>query len=734
MGKVNQWVDEKPTARLLINYGFLLIALSAVYFAWSIESKPLSVAVFLGGIAMVPVLFQQLAEPRATHSQLIAVLSKIFEDCDDPVLCLDRDCRVLFANLATVKKLGNRLKISDLAELGNLGLNARQIALEQQDLTLIICATENAAHEFSFPLVSYGGGGEIIHKNKASEDLFDRNLEVFKSGFGSGRHVSLSTAHGHETLQISRVENESCGVDICLNNAPPDAVRPIEISDIPMPLMIMTPGGDIEHFNARAAELVGYALHHAKHLSEVVDGPGRPVCEWLREANARQVPLQPEVVKCKLSEDERFLHMSLTNLYASDGAKILVAFNDATELKSLEAQVVQSQKMQAIGQLAGGVAHDFNNLLTAIRGYCDLLLMRHTEGSADYADLVQILDNSNRAAHLVRQLLAFSRKQTLRPQNVEVEDVLSDLTHLLNRLVGEQIELNVIQSPDLGHIRIDRNQLEQVIVNLVVNARDAITGLGSIEIVGKIVHIGQREQIQNVPIPAGDYVLIRVKDSGSGITPEKQKRIFEPFFTTKPAGQGTGLGLSMVYGIVKQSGGYVFVESDAGSGAEFFLYFPKLTSLDRQETIVEDENVGEQSHLEGTILIVEDEAPVRTFACRALSMKGHGVLEASNGVEALEIVRDQDIHVDIIITDVIMPQLDGPAWVKQARALGIDTPVIFMSGYSDDLLDTPEHELGPTSFLSKPFTLEQLASEVSSRLNEARGNAKAQREEAVSQQ
>jgi len=253
-----------------------------------------------------------------------------------------------------------------------------------------------------------------------------------------------------------------------------------------------------------------------------------------------------------------------------------------TELKTLEAQFVQSQKMQAIGQLAGGVAHDFNNLLTAISGHCDLLLLKHDEGHQNYADLIQIHQNANRAASLVGQLLAFSRKQNLQLESIDLRATLADLTHLLNRLVGEKVTLTLEHQDELAPIRADRRQLEQVLMNLVVNARDAMQGSGEIRVVTNNMTLVSAMRKDRVVVPPGDYVVVNVVDEGTGIPPERLSKIFEPFYTTKRTGEGTGLGLSTVYGIVKQTGGYVFVESKLGEGSTFSLVFPRQDATAEQ--------------------------------------------------------------------------------------------------------------------------------------------------------
>ena len=319
----------------------------------------------------------------------------------------------------------------------------------------------------------------------------------------------------------------------------------------------------------------------------------------------------------------------------------MLHFIDVTEQKNLEAQFAQSQKMQAVGQLAGGVAHDFNNLLTAMIGFCDLLLMRFKPGDPSFADIMQIKQNANRAANLVRQLLAFSRQQTLQPRILDITDVLVELSHLLRRLIGENIELKVVHGRDLGLAKVDQGQLEQVIINLAVNARDAMPGGGTLTI--RTANHTQTGSVRRgaETLPAGDYVVIEVVDTGIGIPKENLERIFEPFFSTKEIGSGTGLGLSTVYGIVKQTGGFIFVDSETGKGATFQIYLPRYQQSDIAAAARADPAEApavQDTTGTGTVMLVEDEDPVRIFGARALRNKGYTVIEARSGEAALELM------------------------------------------------------------------------------------------------
>lgn len=392
---------------------------------------------------------------------------------------------------------------------------------------------------------------------------------------------------------------------------------------------------------------------------------------------------------------------------------IILYFVDATDQKQLEVQFAQSQKMQAVGQLAGGVAHDFNNVLTAIIGHCDLLFSQHKVGDPSFADINQIKQNANRAADLVRQLLAFSRKQTLMPKVLELPNAIAETKTLLDRLLGETIELKIHHERDLGFVKVDQGQLEQVIVNLAVNARDAMKSDGSLSIRTYNVSESDCRKLRHTLMPDAEYVCIEISDTGAGIAKEDFGQIFEPFFTTKKTGEGTGLGLSTVYGIVKQTGGFIFPTSEVGVGTTFHIYLPRHEAEETAIEVTEKEK-SEPADLSGagTILLVEDEEAVRAFASRALSTRGYNVLEAENGEIALDIVDECGDEIDLVISDVVMPNLDGPSMAKKLRERYPDVKVIFISGYTEDAFEDELERPEDFIFLPKPFSLKQLASKV----------------------
>tara|TARA_R110002124_G_scaffold64985_2_gene177907 strand:- start:728075 stop:730705 length:2631 start_codon:yes stop_codon:yes gene_type:complete len=400
---------------------------------------------------------------------------------------------------------------------------------------------------------------------------------------------------------------------------------------------------------------------------------------------------------------------------------IVLHFLDTSEKKSLEQQFAQSQKMQAVGQLAGGVAHDFNNLLTAIIGFSDLLLLRHKPGDPSFQDIMQIKQNSNRAANLVRQLLAFSRQQTLRPKVQDITDILTEVSHLVRRLLGANVELEITHGENLGLVRVDGGQMEQVIINMAVNARDAMDGAGHLTIATSHYSNINAEKIGEDELAPGHWVKLMISDTGSGISPAILERIFEPFFTTKDVGKGTGLGLATVYGIIRQTGGFLNVDSVIGEGTTFTIYLPVAVAIEGEEEDEVDGDIALEAvpvsakprDLTGTakILLVDDEDAVRNFSERALNNKGYDVVGADCGETALEALAEHGIDsFDLVVTDVIMPNIDGPTLANKIRETHPDMKIIFVSGYTEEKLK--EHMGENIYFLPKPFSLKQLAEKV----------------------
>jgi two-component system cell cycle sensor histidine kinase/response regulator CckA len=425
--------------------------------------------------------------------------------------------------------------------------------------------------------------------------------------------------------------------------------------------------------------------------------------------NARGPAMSGDIAIRLTRDPKEPVALTIAGLRGLGDAAVLLLLKDNSEEAKLKRQIAQATKMQAVGQLAGGVAHDFNNILTAIIGHCDLMLMRHTPGDSDYDDIQQIKSNSNRAAGLTRQLLAFSRQQTLRPQVLQLPDVVSEVSHLLKRLLGETVVLVVKHGRNLGSIRADPGQLEQVIINLAVNARDAMaaTGGGTLTIQTYAVRADQVAELGSEILPIADYTALSVSDTGCGIPASVLGKVFEPFFTTKEVGKGTGLGLSTVYGIVKQSGGFIFADSKVDEGTRFVIYLPVHNSEETKQAPRQVKNDENELWGSGTVLLVEDEPMVRTVAERALTRHGYSVVTANNGSEALEILNRGDEFV-LLISDVVMPEMDGPTMVRAARESRPELPVLFMSGYAEEQL-RKSIDLDQVAFLPKPFSVQELA-------------------------
>ncbi|MFS4439052.1 ATP-binding protein [Paracoccaceae bacterium GXU_MW_L88] len=516
--------------------------------------------------------------------------------------------------------------------------------------------------------------------------------------------------------------HEIAGSDLTLL-LPRSAVQDLRgrlLDDVPASSVLMDSKGFIVGFNKAAEKLMGPQLEVGTPFAGLTEGVVHSFEQRLADTLESRYLGRAEVVKYRRDGEDLFLQLALGRTCIDGDCYVIAVLEDTTDLKKLEAQFVQSQKMQAVGQLAGGVAHDFNNLLTAINGHCDLLLMRTDLHDPAHADLMQIRHNSNRAAALVRQLLAFSRKQTLRPQIIDMHDLLADLFHLLDRLISDPVTLHLDMPDDLNSVRADARQLEQVIMNLVVNARDAMPNGGQIAITPRNLTLKADVERDKVIVPRGDYVVIDVTDQGVGIAEDNRRKIFDPFFTTKEAGAGTGLGLSTVYGIIKQTGGFIFLESEVGKGSTFSVFLPVAA----HEVDAEAPKVKKPAAVpgRGRILLAEDEVPVRMFASRALSMRGFDVTEASSGIEALESIETLG-PPDLIISDVLMPGMDGPAWVSQAIEAGVKCPVIFMSGFSDDMLAESDTPICDYEFLGKPFSLDDLMDVVSYKLQQEEDQA-----------
>ncbi|MCK0166354.1 ATP-binding protein [Jannaschia sp. S6380] len=866
---------------------FLIVALGALAVSPLIDvgvtrTLLLTVAVALGAIFVALHLTAMIMAGAARRR--LKIIMEFLEHDSAPGFCTDETGRIFAQNLAALDRFGSHdgstmtrafepLFANPDSVVHRLRSSARGRASAREDVVTrrghvrvavhripggflwrledLADRPPRAADGIGLPVLTFGPSGTVLYMNEVLRSTIGRRPNRLRDLFEevplqNGGVNRLIAKNGPEPVRTVLSEPVNGRSEVFILPAGESADGRVALDALPVALLRLDGEGRVIFANRLARDLLPATSGPGEtRLAAMVEGLGRSIKEWVSEAAAGRGLYRAEVVRITGAEVETYLQITLGRpLDESDGS-LLAVLSDATELKTLEAQFVQSQKMQAIGQLAGGVAHDFNNLLTAISGHCDLLLLRHDEEDDDYADLMQITQNANRAAALVGQLLAFSRKQTLQMQPIDLRDTLSDLAHLLNRLVGDNVGLRLEHDPALIPVRGDRRQLEQVLMNLVVNARDAMPDGGEILIETKCRFLDEPMMRDRVTVPAGQYVVVRVSDQGRGISADNLARIFEPFFTTKRPGEGTGLGLSMAYGIIKQSGGYIFADSTIGKGTRFSLYFPAmagdaeiveidapplplplpfphLTDQDYQpdlaypdlrdlsalsgagamagsgsdrrtatsvskgsseaavpaedvdtdgdgpcageaepaqaivpdgspeeavdrllETVSggvgagsenrpaeiematgeadEDLSGGERGGIDLSgvdiepdkperplVLLVEDEAPVRAFASRALRLRGYDVVEAESAEVALERLTDADLAVDLFVTDVMMPGLDGPTWVREALKTRPDVRTIFISGYTQDALSETSIPVPNAIFLPKPFSLNDL--------------------------
>ena len=487
------------------------------------------------------------------------------------------------------------------------------------------------------------------------------------------------------------------------------------INNAPMGIAEVDGIGILRMANAAFLALSANARRGAALSGMIVKDDQAALAQSLSVALASEATLN--VVEATVAGDKpRVVQFTFTRLAAGDETAVVFAL-DKTESKALEAQLAQGQKMQAVGQLASGIAHDFNNVLTPIIGFADLLLAKMRPTDPAFADVMNIKQNANRAANLVRQLLAFSRKQTLQPKVHSLTEAMSDLGNLLGRVLGEKVELRISHGRDLGLVLVDIHQFEQVIINLAVNARDAMPKGGALTVRTYNVTEDDSRGIGPNFMAPGEYVACEVEDTGSGIPTDILNKIWEPFFSTKDVGKGTGLGLSTVYGIIKQTGGFIFCDSVIGKGTTFRIYLPRHypapVIVDPAAPPPPPAAPKRSDYTgKGRILLVEDEDAVRAFAVRALTSRGYTVVEADSGESALEKMEADTQGFELILSDVVMPEMDGPTMLRELRKRGVKTKVIFVSGYAEDAFEKNLEGQTDFAFLPKPFSLKQLVEKV----------------------
>ncbi len=685
-----------------------IAAAAAVFFAVdaagaAVLAAPLAVVVLLLGAVSVVVLHrleerviaaarERAASERAREDALRAERDRLADFLDNlPVgfYSADADGGLRYANRTLADWLGRSAQ-----ELTASAVRVHDILGLDPDAAGDAPATFEAAGEATGLAVALHGGGETRRASLTQN--------VARDAAGAPLHTR------------SVVTRAADGA------APPGAEqrfsRFFEVA--PIGIALIDTGGTLVECNRMFRALIGGTDPVGRSLVALIDARDRTQVEArLDPAGHQRGAMAPFEVRLDGREATALIHAS--PLEDSDGtvSGTILHLIDTTEQKNLELQFFQSQKMQAVGQLAGGIAHDFNNLLTAMMGFCDLLLMRHQAGDPSFADIMQVKQNVNRAAGLVRQLLAFSRRQTLQPKVLVLTDVLAELSNLLRRLIGEKIELEMVHARNLGLVRADQGQIEQVIINLAVNARDAMAGAGgTLTIRTSNATEAEASRFEHGKlVPPGEYLRIEVGDTGTGIAREHINKIYEPFFSTKEVGEGTGLGLSTVYGIVKQTGGFIFVDSTPGEGSTFSIFLPRHRRSEAEQATSEAPARREPAKDltgKGTILLVEDEESVRMFGARALRGKGYTVLEADSGEAALDLIGGHDCDIDLLISDVVMPGMDGTELVERVRASRPELKVIFISGYAEEAFGEKLGRSRDVHFLPKPFSLAQLAGTV----------------------
>ncbi|RIK97974.1 MAG: hybrid sensor histidine kinase/response regulator [Proteobacteria bacterium] len=597
----------------------------------------------------------------------------------------------------------------DLAEIGSGGLKLADIVAG--DGAALITSVQPAPGEVKTEVV------DVDLRMRGGKTMPARLYH--KLAFGADGRPGAS-----RTLVISRARDEGADLQRAAE------VRFMRFFDhTPMAIATVDRDGRVVRANARFAKLAQSLAPAAANPASILDAVSARDRDTLKGAIASAAEGQGDIAPVEAMLDgakERWGLFYVTGVgEQGDAEAAIVYLLEITEKRSLENQFAQSQKMQAVGQLAGGIAHDFNNVLSAIMMANDFLLNAHKPTDPSFQDIMQIKQNATRAATLVRQLLAFSRRQTMRPQVLDLGDALSDLTMLLRRLIGEKVKLDVVHSRDLWPVKVDVSQFEQVIVNLAVNARDAMSDGGRLTVKTANVPADEAGRLAHQGLPAADFVRIDVIDTGTGMPPDVVDKIFEPFFSTKEVGKGTGLGLSTVYGIVKQTDGFIYVDSNPGEGTAFHIFLPRHVAPAIPATPEPAPEVSPASAEpsasparsrdltgQGTILLVEDEEGLRALNARGLRSRGYNVIEAANGIEALEVLEDQDGAIDLVVSDVVMPEMDGPTMLAAMRKRNPDLRIIFVSGYAEDAFEKSLPDNEQFAFLPKPFTLSQLVEAV----------------------
>jgi two-component system cell cycle sensor histidine kinase/response regulator CckA len=539
--------------------------------------------------------------------------------------------------------------------------------------------------------------------------------------------VGAGGAASAANLYCSNGSADTCLCLVMLGGAPGNLADSFELllARAPQPIALTSPKGVIQAANDAFRELFSGSGKDPASATELC---GKSLALIVAEASSQNVRdriaglaagdgLQAGPIDVQASLKGPGNRRALLSIFpVANGSNLIVTATPSGAPALSGEAAAQSEKLQAVGELAGGIAHDFNNLLTAIIGYSDLLLRRFRASDSAFKDVMNIKNSATRAAELVKQILAYSRRQTLRPALLKLTDVIEEFQATMGRTLGEAVRAHVQHGRDLWFVKADEGQLFQVVMNLAVNARDAMPNGGEIAI--RTANVSERESLslKDRGLDRGEYVLCEVKDTGTGIKPEHLEKIFDPFFSTKEVGKGTGLGLSTVYGIVKQTGGTVIVDSQMGVGTTFRIYLPRYVETEEDLKALESKAEAPEKIVDltgsGTVLLVEDEEAVRSFASRALATRGYTVLEAASGVEALEIMDREKGQVDLVVSDVVMPEMDGPTLLHHLRERNPSIRIVFMSGYAEEAFRKNLNADEDFVFLPKPFTLKKLAETV----------------------
>jgi two-component system cell cycle sensor histidine kinase/response regulator CckA len=700
--------DASPAKLAMGLFGLAcLIGLAVV--AWP-QAAGIGGLAFLIGITLCgSALILALTSGRLVPAESPARLFGTALDTDQRACCITLpDGSVAYANPAWRKLFGRSISGGDLLPVAGFSSDAETA---QRLYALVRSSSLKEAREEELKLKNVAG--KWVHV--AVSPISQQGHTVWRITDSSPRRPMLQSVDTSPrqsvVVQIKPVERPP-------GQAPVTPQIPKFIFDAPLAIALVSADGVILDASAAMTSIVGLELSKLKGktiyslLQGTAERDMRARLSFLKVGDVSRAPIQASFDDVKTGGKRTAqIFAGRFDPEENAGAGYAIYMMDTTGQTALENQYAQSQKHQAIGHLAAGIAHDFNNLLTVINGTAELLIQKHTPGDPSFQDLNTIHNTGVRAASIVRQLLAFSRQQQLEPQVLNLTDLVADWTITLRRLIGERVKLKTEHGRDLWPVLADPNQLGNALINLSVNARDAMPNGGSLIVRTRNLQLKEDTKIEQATMPTGDYVVIEVEDTGIGIAKENLSKVFGVYFTTKEPGKGTGLGLSSVYGIVKQSGGYIFVDSEVGKGTTFRIYLPRHTAPIVSKPV---EPVKPPRDLTGeeTVLLVEDEDQLRELAKRGLMMRGYKVVEACNGEEALEIFEAHGGKFDLVVSDVVMNPVDGPTLIKEIRKQKPDMRCILMSGYAQDALAKNPDLAGKFHYLAKPFKIQELQGKV----------------------